>query len=279
MRCFASIIFIFIAVGFLYAQNLSEDIAKARSIRLLEANANEVVGLIGTSSPFENSPEMFSRESSQLKVSYSTGQCTTDEAFGVVPSDWNIDAGKVVTVDVIPREKVKLEQLELGAVKLQSEQLYRGIDDYRIYYNKAEGIAVVTFDEYVDEIQFFPAKSSYSRLCNDKKIRSYYSKAGWKRDPRPKMICILRNQYANVVDVTLTQTSDRFFEIKTTAIDPENDVLTYNYKASAGRIQGNGSKVVRDLTSVPTGNYTITVGVDDGAGIVGKVVTRTVTVK
>ena len=67
--------------------------------------------------------------------------------------------------------------------------------------------------------------------------------------------------------------------VSTTAVDPENDVLSYNYIISAGRITGAGANVVWDLTGVHPGTYTITVGVDDGAGLVGKSSTKLVTIK
>ena len=42
---------------------------------------------------------------------------------------------------------------------------------------------------------------------------------------------------------------------------------------------GAGSKVVWDLSSVRAGTYTITVGVDDGIGVIGKTVSKTVIVR
>ncbi len=61
--------------------------------------------------------------------------------------------------------------------------------------------------------------------------------------------------------------------------DAENDVLTYNYTVSGGRIVGQGANVTWDLSGVKPGTYTITAGVDDGCGYCGKTVTETVTVR
>lgn len=66
--------------------------------------------------------------------------------------------------------------------------------------------------------------------------------------------------------------------VNTTAVDPEGDVLTYNYTVSAGRIVGTGATVSWDLSGVTPGSYTITAGVDDGCGICGKTMTQTVNV-
>ena len=66
--------------------------------------------------------------------------------------------------------------------------------------------------------------------------------------------------------------------VTTTAVDPENDVLTYNYTVSGGRVTGQGANVTWDLTGVKSGTYTITSGVDDGCGVCGQTKTQTVTV-
>lgn len=64
-----------------------------------------------------------------------------------------------------------------------------------------------------------------------------------------------------------------------TALDPEDDVLTYNYTVSGGRIVGTGANVKWDLSEAAPGTYTITSGVDDGCGICGMTQTKTVTVE
>ncbi len=101
------------------------------------------------------------------------------------------------------------------------------------------------------------------------------------------------NGFANVTDLVLSQTEittncltnsspcengSQTIEITTIAVDPENDVLAYNYTLTAGRIIGQGAKVIWDLSGVKPGTYTITAGVDDGCGICGKTITKTVKV-
>ncbi len=106
------------------------------------------------------------------------------------------------------------------------------------------------------------------------------------------------NQFANVTNLALSQTivtipcgpnevpregttcnSDMTTNVTTTAVDPENDVLTYNYTVSGGRIVGQGANVSWDLTGVNPGTYTITSGVDDGCGVCGQTQTKTITVE
>lgn len=66
--------------------------------------------------------------------------------------------------------------------------------------------------------------------------------------------------------------------VATSASDAENDVLTYNYTVSGGRIEGTGANVSWDLSGAQPGTYTITAGVDDGCGLCGKTETKTITI-
>jgi hypothetical protein len=104
------------------------------------------------------------------------------------------------------------------------------------------------------------------------------------------------NQFANVTALTFDRTSvtlpcppgtipaegttcpEPTVRVTTTAVDPENDVLTYNYTVSGGRIIGQGANVTWDLSGVRPGTYTITAGVDDGCGVCGKTETKTIEV-
>ena len=67
--------------------------------------------------------------------------------------------------------------------------------------------------------------------------------------------------------------------VSTKASDPENDVLTYNYTVSGGRVVGNSANVQWDLSNAQVGTYTITTGVDDGCGVCGKTNTQTIKVQ
>jgi len=78
------------------------------------------------------------------------------------------------------------------------------------------------------------------------------------------------------LDVTVSDSM--VVDVAVTAVDPENDVLTYSYTVSGGRIVGTGANVKWDLSKVAPGTYTITAGLDDGCGICGRTVTETVTV-
>lgn len=89
---------------------------------------------------------------------------------------------------------------------------------------------------------------------------------------------------ANVEDLILSEveiliSKTQTIQIHTIAKDPENDLLTYSYVVSVGKIIGKGEKVIWDLSGVKPGTYTITAAVDDGCGFCGKTQTKTVIVK
>lgn len=105
------------------------------------------------------------------------------------------------------------------------------------------------------------------------------------------------NQAANVDSVNLSDTvitlpcppgtksasgscnDNKTISVTTKASDPENDVLTYNYTVSGGRVIGSGANVQWDLSTAQPGTYTITTGVDDGCGVCGKTNTQTIKVE
>lgn len=115
-----------------------------------------------------------------------------------------------------------------------------------------------------------------------------------RRDKRQDEVV---NQFANVESVTLSDTTITLgcqpgfrpregttcddatsISVATVARDPENDVLTYNYTVSGGRIVGTGANVSWDVSGLAPGTYTITTAVDDGCGLCGRTDTQTITV-
>ncbi len=73
-------------------------------------------------------------------------------------------------------------------------------------------------------------------------------------------------------------TDDQTINVRVNATDTENDVLTYNYTVSGGRVEGTGANVTWDLSGVNEGTYTITTTIDDGCGVCAQPKTETVTV-
>lgn len=101
---------------------------------------------------------------------------------------------------------------------------------------------------------------------------------------------ITEGGYANVTNLTLSRSeitsdcsagenvrvNDMRIGIYAEGSDPENDPLIYVYKASGGKIIGEGNKVIWDLAGEKPGTYTITAGAADGCGICGYTKTQTI---
>ena len=126
--------------------------------------------------------------------------------------------------------------------------------------------------------------------------RHGYIIQGWIGRRNKRAVEVI-NQAANVTGVTVSDTTitlpcrpgtvpragtacadNQTVTVATTAVDPENDILTYNYTVSGGRIVGTGANVQWDLSNLTPGTYTITAGVDDGCGLCGRTETRTITI-
>jgi outer membrane protein OmpA-like peptidoglycan-associated protein len=77
---------------------------------------------------------------------------------------------------------------------------------------------------------------------------------GTRRDDPPTVSC------AAAKDSILQQDTTT---IRATAVDPEDDVLTYAWNASGGKVSGNNDTATFDATNVAPGKYTVTATVKD----------------
>lgn len=68
-------------------------------------------------------------------------------------------------------------------------------------------------------------------------------------------------------------TTDAKVQLTSVASDADGDTLLYTYTTTGGRITGDGSEVVWDLSGVEVGSYTVSVEVDDGCGCIASVST------
>ena len=102
-------------------------------------------------------------------------------------------------------------------------------------------------------------------------------------------ISIAPNLPANITELLLKNTESllscypagslgNVIDVSVKAEDPDNDVLVYEYTVTAGKIVGTGAGVKWDLSGVPPGTYDITAGADDGCGVCGKTMKKSVTV-
>jgi hypothetical protein len=206
---------------------------------------------------------------------------------------YHITAGKIIGEG----ENV---EWDLTDVKPGTYAITAGISQYRPVWGwqvlGETKTQVVTIKEYADSKKTLSSQSFVGVppgfVVSTEPHTGIISGAWNSRPRRPRAEII--NIPADVTKLTLNQTEitancvansnlckdeKRTVEISTEAFDKEGDVLVYNYVVSAGKIVGQGYKVIWDLSGVAPGIYTITAGVDDGCGICGETKTMQVTIK
>jgi len=233
-------------------------------------------------SDVEDHYQHFQNEGVKVEVWYSSGRCIEPEGFLDRPDVWNVPEWTAVTIRVVFDENVTLKQLHLDTSKFLKEADEE--HNAGALFSKEKGVGIIVYGDRARSIVYLPASSGRSKLCEGSAdLRKFYSDKGKFKDSGFEYIYNDGNQFASVTDLKLDRaeisgTSSKVISVETEAVDPENDLLTYNYKVDAGVIRGTGPKVVWDLTGVPPGIYRITAGVDDGCGICGYTKTRTIKV-
>ncbi|MDQ3132091.1 MAG: hypothetical protein M3Q99_15185 [Acidobacteriota bacterium] len=244
--------------------------------------------------------QTFSTKNADIEITYSTGNCSDDSDDSDELDKWNVSKGKVTFIEISLNKPFKFKELKLDISSFRKEQEYANVEDSYVYHNKDLGVAFVVNKGEIETIHLFPTNSYYSSLCENEEaeeLKEFYSKESYFRNSElEERVYSDGHAPANVTNLILSASeiiigcdeatktkncSDGNTEISVTteASDPENDVLTFNYTVSGGKIVGQGAKVVWDLWGVKPGIYTITAGVDDGCGVCGATVTKTITVK
>ncbi len=207
--------------------------------------------------------------------------CRRSLVFGTCAGsleEWKVPEWIVTTVTVTPKSLINLANVGIDYRRFRTERIDPQRKEILAYYDKLSGVAISAFGKHVDSIYLFPSQANYGRLCDNPKVKSYYASKRWARVPMPKNLIIDYNIPADVIQVDLASAGGSDFSVSTKVVNPDNDILTYSYKISAGKIIGAGANVVWHLSGVGAGNYTITAAVDDGMGFSGKYVTKTVTI-
>ncbi len=284
--------------GFTFAQSPLAELEKIKEIKLLESTQNDARRILAdyTLEVANNSHrnDKFSTENAHIEIWYSRGDCSVGH------EEWNVPKLTVTEIVVSPINSVEFKDLGFDYSKFQREKKFKNLPNEYIYHNKNLGIAVDVKENEVYEITYFPPKENYSLLCNKDAVRKRYLGESIFADKLKDRIVIIdtRNYVSYVANLTLNRTeiiSDCFsvddtknkncshnvkqIAIFTKAIAPGNDVLLYNYQITGGKVIGQGANVVWDLSDVKPGTYSITAAVDDGCGLCGKSITKTVIVK
>lgn len=278
---------IFSTGGASFAQFPQTLLKQVRQLKLLESNRNDVKRILAgyEATDDDGHYQEFSNEHMNIEVSYSSGTCTDDRDSEDATEIWNVPEWRVTRIEITPNEAIELGAIALDLSKFKRQPRFPDNTDLLVFYDKLLGLAVKTSEDGIEKIIFFPSRSKANSLCRvATAAKGFYIRKGWfsAEQPYDYTVCVM--QFANVVALDLDSfeieaTSNTTISVVTTAVDPENDVLTYNYTVSAGKILGAGAKVVWDLTGVAAGTYSITAGVDDGCGICGTTITKSIVIK
>lgn len=280
-KCFLYLTLILLVSGVICGQTLDSAIDQARQIRLLEADRGVVRGVFHNFilNSSDDLTDEFSWDGIDIEVFYSGGECDSDN-----DEVWQTIKGNAHRI-VITGDGLTVDKLSLDLNKFQKEQVYNGIDEHLIYHDKKSGIAVEVAEDEVESVTLFPPISTKEKTCETKYAKEFVSMASWfgSKKLEDRFACVLSNTNADVTGVSISHDvisalTPKQVKVFVTAVDPEGDVLTYNYTVTGGRVVGAGAKVVWDLAGVRPGTYTLTAAVDDGAGPIGKQVTKSVTI-
>lgn len=287
-RVTTALLLILSLTGLTLGQSYRGLMATVREIKLLESTRDDVRQILADYNTSESDDhfQRYYNDETDIRVHFSDGTCSNDPEEDDDSLVWRVSEWTVTRIEIEPSEAIAVEDSGFDLSKLKKEQMYRDMSDFYIHHNKAHGLAIETGEDGIKNIIFFPPTSRAKKLCEGSTaFKDFYSRKRWfDRKLENRFVCVLVNRHADVEAMILSATeiqatSEKKISVTTIAVDPENDVLTYNYIVSAGKIVGNGAKVVWDLTGVRARTYTITVGVDDGVGIAGRTSTKTVTVK
>jgi len=216
----------------------------------------------------------------QIEVTYSAGNCGEEDDEEI----WNVPVGKVIGIKIVDYHEWKRDDLKLDLSKLEKEQRYAGNETDFVFSDKKAGVAIEINDDEVESVMLFPPVSSNAKVCKNEFARDFVGEKSWFGKSKLEDRKVISCAPASVTDLTLSHVdisavTAKQVDVSTTGNDPENDILQYVYIVSGGRIVGTGAKVKWDLTGVRSGTYTITAGVDDGCGLCGQTMTKTVVVR
>ena len=287
MKTVASLIVILLlSVVSSHAQFQIPEIDKVKEIKLLQSTAFDVqrilVGFETDGWEPGDSDQRFSTNNYSIKISYSSGQCSEDEEI------WDVRQWVVTEIEIKPDDSLNVKKLGYDFSKFKKEQVYIDRPEIFIFHDKSRGFAfeINEKESTIRKIILFPQKTTSHKLCDNDTAKNFVAKESWFGNSKLKdRSAVIREYSANITDVQLGKTelkftdSDMDISVEAIADTDKDDIVTYKYEVSAGKIVGEGPKVTWSLKGLLPGTYTITAGVDDGCGICGKTMTKTVTIR
>lgn len=288
------IVFSLAMCGFAVAKSPFAEFEKVREIKLLESSREDVKRILADYEHNKDDDEFyeqsFSTKNAEIEITYSSGDCSDSSQY------WNVAEWIVIKIEISPDNPLKVKNIKFDFSNFTKEIEDEEVPEDYIYQDENSGIVFKIIDNEIKKIILFPSKNITYLLCENEKTKEISSNETRLVDSilRDEYVCGLVNEPPTVDDVIINTTeiiigcdnenkscadSDKEISVTTVATDRENDVLTYSYEVSGGKIFGSGAKVIWDLSSVKAGTYIITVGADDGCGICNPAKTQTVVVK
>lgn len=272
--------------GFAAGQTVQVALEDVKQIKLLVSNRDDVRKILASYNTtfHDDHYQRFSNDAVDIRVTYASGTCSEEPEYEDHEDLWKVSEWKVTRIEIEPSDSIDPADIGFDLSKLSKQQEFEGNSDSFIYHDKKLGIAIKSDEDGINEIIYFPSVGQRKNLCgNNDLVTKFYASESYFPDSEfaKQGYCSLP---PSVTDITLASNeisaiTSKAVSVSTSAVDPENDFLIYKYFVSAGKIIGSGAKVVWDLTGVPSGTYTITAAVDEGAGVTGRTVTKTVVVK
>jgi hypothetical protein len=291
------IVFCLAMCSFAFAQTSFPELDKVKKIKLLESTREDVKRVFDTDKE-KSDDDKYITENMYIYFYYSNGDCS-DEV-----EEWNVSEGKVIEIHVIFKDAEKPQTLKIDLSKLdriktdeEDEE-----DDVYTYYDKQKGVNYFVYKGKIGSIKLIPSEKNSPALCNNDNFRQFNLDSKWFRNKlqdRPLATTGELDSYVNVKDLILSRSevilgcaasastkseiksgnAEIAVKTKSTADESDDDLL-YEYKISAGKINGSGANVTWDLSGVEPGKYTITVSIDNGGcKVCGTTRTETVEVK
>ena len=298
-KIFPSLFFILSICGFAFAQNSFSELEIAKEIKLLSSTRSDVKAIMfefdrDEEENDESYYQEFRSDNANVLVTYSSGDCSEDAGIRSQP-EWNVPKMTATKIVITFDETTKLKDLGLNLSNFKKKLEDKDIEDSEeyVYYDEKAGIIVLTDEGKVEKIILHPPKKQINRLCVNENNEEMLSREVSFVDSiiQKDTYCILLNKFADVRKLDLKTNgvfgckdetcvnAKKEISILTTAVDPENDVLTYDYTVTGGTIVGVGAQVVWDLAGVAPGIYQITAGVDDSCGVCGQTQARKILLK
>ncbi|MFY9622514.1 MAG: hypothetical protein WAQ99_22045 [Pyrinomonadaceae bacterium] len=131
---------------------------KWREVEVLRTSRKEVERLLGSPRVL-GGVSMYDFNDMRVEIFYQRRSCSTD------PQGWNVPIGTVIGVDVVPKKKFAVSEMQLDMSKFKREPGAYDQPTHAFLRNDEEGFTISVFDEMVDSYSYGPKKRDKHKRC------------------------------------------------------------------------------------------------------------------